>query len=161
MMTFLDIDGAKETRERLDRYPELEKSRIEAEAIVARGEEGKIQVSEPGSAGIGATLGAVGAGIVGILTGPIILPMLIATGAIAGGIAGHLAGRILPTEDLDRVAQQIPPGSSAWLAVVDAEHAPNVLDVFRGTGARALDIPIDADATNAIREGLLREVTRA
>lgn len=160
MVTFPDVDEAKTTLDRLSSHPGLESAEIEAEALVAREEGGEIHLNEHGSTGIGATFGAVSAGVVGLLTGPIILPILIATGAALGGIAGHLAGRVLPEEDLERVAARLPPGSSAWLAVVDARHAPNVLDAFRDTDGRALDIPFETEAASAIREGLMREITR-
>jgi uncharacterized membrane protein len=161
MVTFPDVRGAKTTRERLRSHPSLESAEVEAEAIVARDDEGEIYLSEHGSSGIGATFGAVSAGVIGLLTGPIILPILIVAGAVLGGLAGHLAGRVLPEEDLERVADRIPPGSSAWLAVVDARHAHNVIEAFRDTGGRTLDIPFETEAASAIREGLTREVTRS
>ncbi len=160
MLSFRDIDAARIAHDEVRLEGMLNAIEIEAEAIVSRDPEGKVHVRESGAAGIGAAAGATTAGIVGLLTGPVIVLLMIAVGGIIGGVAGHFAGRVLPADDLRRVAESLPPGSSAYLAVVDAEFAPAVAEAYARRGADVMEIPIETEIASAIREGIVREVSR-
>jgi uncharacterized membrane protein len=88
------------------------------------------------------------------------LPLLLLVGAVVGGVAGHFVGKMLPEEDLKRVAENLPPDSSAYLAVVDSDHADAVAGAFADEGARVLNIPIETELASAIREGITHSVVR-
>lgn len=145
-------------RLKLDRV--LEGCEIEAEALVSRDDAGGIHYHEKGSAGIGAAAGAVTAGVLGLVGGPVILPIMLVLGAVVGGIAGHFAGQVLPPEDLRKVGGSLPPGSSAYLVVVDAAHANSVADAFSTEGGQVLNLPIRTELSCAIREAVVHSVAR-
>lgn len=152
MCSFDGTDAAAHALDRLKSAHALSECEIEGEAIVSRSPAGKIQWKEKGSAGIGAAVGATALGIVGLMGGPVILPILLVVGAVAGGVAGHFAGLVLPADDLREVAESLPPGSSAYLGLVDTAHAAAVGEAFAAEGARVLDLPIHTDLSNAIHE---------
>jgi hypothetical protein len=106
------FDGADTTAPEVDRLKSdraLSGCEIEGEAIVSRSPAGKIRWAEKGSAGIGAAVGATAMGVVGLVGGPVILPIMLVVGAVAGGLVGHFAGRVLPPDDLKEVAESLPP----------------------------------------------------
>lgn len=160
MLSFREIDGAHKAREEVRNEGMLDAVEIEGEAIVSRDADGKVHVSEDGAAGIGAVAGATAAGIVSVLTGPVVVVLMIALGGILGGVAGHFAGKMLPPEDLRRVAAGLPPGGSAYLAVVGADHAPALAEAYAQRGADVIEIPVETEVASAIREGIVHEVTR-
>jgi uncharacterized membrane protein len=160
MLSFRGMDDARRARDEVRLEGIMNAIEIEGEALVERDADGKIHVHESGAAGIGAVAGATTMGIVGVLTGPVVVMLLIALGGVIGGVAGHFAGKMLPPEDLRRVAAGLPPGSSAYLAVVDARHAPALAEAYAQRGAEVIEIPVETEVANAIREGIVHEVTR-
>jgi uncharacterized membrane protein len=138
----------------------LEGCEITADAVVSRDPTGQIHVHERGAAGIGAAFGAVTAGLLGFMPGPMLLPILIVVGAVAGGVAGHFAGQVLPREDLREVAASLPPGTSAYVVVVDSSHAEQLASAFAALGARVLNVPVETEMSSVIREAITGHVYR-
>jgi uncharacterized membrane protein len=138
----------------------LDQCEVEAEAVITRDGEGHIVVHERGSAGVGATLGMVTAVIIGFVTGPILLPVMMAVGGVAGGVAGHFAGKTLPTTDLRDVGEMLPPDSSAYLAIVDSEHADSLIAAFAEKTPTILDVAVETEICSAIREAVTHRVMR-
>lgn len=160
MFSFNGVETAPRVVREIKMEPDFDGCEVEAEALVAHHADGRIELHEKGGAAVGATLGIVTAGIVGVVTGPVLVLGLIAIGGIAGGIAGHFAGQILPQEDLKEVGESLPRDSSAVLAVVDAAHAECLAGLFQAQGARILDVPVEADLTSAVREGITHHITK-
>ena len=158
LFSFDGTDTARRVLRRLKADHKLDGCEIEGEAFVAHEESGKVKFQEKGSAGIGATFGAVTAGVVGLVGGPYVLLAMVAAGGIAGGLAGHYAGQILPAEDLKEVGEQLPHGSSAYVALIDAEHAPEVAEIFIEEGASVMDVPVEADLSSAVRRAIVRRL---
>jgi uncharacterized membrane protein len=131
---------------------------IQAEAVVWRDEGGGIHVKEKGSAGMGAAFGVATAGVLGLVTGPVFLLVMVAVGAVAGGVAGHFAGQALPADDLQEVAASLTPGTSAVLFVVDEKHADQLIEPFAARGARVVDSPVETELSSMIREGITHHV---
>ncbi len=161
MFSFSGTETAADVLRAVSHDPKFGTCEIEAKAVVVHHPVGRVELHEKGGAAIGATFGLVGAGIVGVVTGPVLVLAFLALGAIAGGIAGHFVARVLPKEDLEEIGESLPPDSSAVLAIVDAEHAECLVDLFRERGARVLDVPVETDLEDAIREGITHHVTRA
>jgi uncharacterized membrane protein len=161
MASFPGEDSAERIVERLRTDGAFEGSEIEGEAVVSRDAGGQIHVHEKGSAGIGATFGAAAGGLIGLVTGPIGLVLMVVGGAVAGGIAGHFAGQAIPVEDLRQVGESLPPGSSAFIAVVDVAHASPLADLFTVEGARVLNVAVHTEVSSALREAVTRRVSRA
>lgn len=152
MCSFDGTDAAARALDRLRSAGTLTDCEIEGEALVSRSASGKIHWKEKGSTGIGAAVGATAMGIVGLVGGPVILPIMVVVGAVAGGVAGHFAGLVLSPDDLREVAGSCPLDSSAYLGLVDTAHAAAVGEAFAAEGARVLDLPIRTDLSNAIHE---------
>jgi uncharacterized membrane protein len=132
-----------------------------AEAVVAHAATGKIHVHEPGAAVVGGAVGAVGGGFLAMFAGPVALPFLLAAGGLLGGVAGHLAGRILPMADLREVAQALPLGSSAYLALVDHEDARRLEAVFVPRGARVVSTEVDSGMAGVLGRDLVTRMPAA
>ena len=66
------------------------------------------------------------------------LPFLLVGGALLGGVTGHLAGRVLPKADLAEVADALPLGSSAYVALVDHDDARRLEELFADREARVV-----------------------
>lgn len=160
MFTFDGTESAKRAHDRLKSDGSLDGCEIEAEAIVSRDREGRVELHERGAAGVGAALGMVTAGIVGFVTGPVLLLAMVVAGGLAGGLAGHFAGQVLPPDDLREVADSLRPGSSAFLAVVDSPHADALVAAFAAEGARVLDVPVETEISSVLREGITHRVSR-
>jgi uncharacterized membrane protein len=161
MCSFDGTDTAGRVVGRLRYDGALDGCEIEGEALVSRDASGRVHYHEKGSPGVGATVGATTMGILGFVGGPVVLPIMVVAGALLGGVAGHFAGQVLPPEDLRRVGQSLPPGSSAYLALVDTAHAESVAEVFEGEQARILNLPVETELSCAIREAVTRTVVRA
>jgi len=161
MLSFAGMDTAGRVLETVKRDGGLENCEVEGDAVISRQPSGKIQLHEKGGAVVGATFGVAAAGILGLVTGPVGLLLMVIAGGVVGGVAGHMAGQILSPEDLKRLAEDLPPDSSAYLAVVDSEHAEELVRAFASEGPRVLNIPVETEIASAIREGITHQVTRA
>ena len=160
MVSYDGVNAAAEAVARVKAAGGLEGCEIEGEALISRDAAGQVHLHERGSAGLGATFGAVTAGLIGVVTGPLGLLVMVAAGGIAGGIAGHFAGQVIPPEDLRRVGEELPPGSSAYLTIVDAAHADGVAAAFEHEGGRVLNIPVETGFASVVREAITHRVTR-
>jgi uncharacterized membrane protein len=161
MASFSSETVAAAVVDRLRAEGAFERCEIEGEAIVSRDLRGNIDVAEKGAAGIGATFGAAAGGLLGLLAGPMGLPLIVVAGAITGGIAGHFAGQAISVADLREVADSLPPGSSAYVAVIDTEHAARLAERFRSEGpANVIDVPVVTELSSVIREGVTGRIRR-
>ena len=133
---------------------------IEGEALISRDPAGQVHYHEKGGSGVGATFGAVTGGMLGLVLGPVGLLIMLVAGGVAGGVAGHFAGQVIPPEDLRKVGESLPPGSSAYLAIVDAAHADGVAQAFAAEGAKVVNIPVETELASVIREAITHRVTR-
>lgn len=161
MCSFQGAQTASSVTSRLKAEGGLAGCEIEGEAMVWRDAAGRVRFREKGSAGVGAAVGATTAGMLGLIGGPVVLPLMVAAGTLVGGVAGHYAGQVLPPEDLRRVGESLPPGSSAYLALVDTAHAAGVAGTFAAEGAQVLDMPVETELSCAIRETVTHSIGRA
>jgi uncharacterized membrane protein len=151
------FDGTGTARDTLQEVKEegaLKDANVLAEAVVDHAPSGKIHVHEPGAAGVGGAVGAVGGGFVAMFAGPVALPFLLLAGGLLGGVAGHLAGRILPMADLREVAEALPLGSSAYLALVDHDDARHLEEIFAPYEPRVVSAPVDSEMAGVLGHDL-------
>ena len=101
---------------------------IAAVAIVIHDADGKITIDEKGDMKTrqGRILGAVGGGLVGMLGGPIGMIVGAVAGAGAGGLAADKIDRGISDDFLKGFADQLKPGSSAIVLLVDHESVPQI-----------------------------------
>lgn len=160
MVSFDGVNAATEAVARVRAAGGLAGSEIEGEALISRDAAGQMHLHERGSAGVGAAFGAVTAGLLGLVAGPLGLLLMVVAGGVAGGIAGHFAGQVIPPEDLRQVGEQLTPGTSAYLAIVDAAHAEAVGTAFEAEGGRVLNIPVETEFASVVREAITHRVSR-
>ena len=160
MSSFEGLDTAARVLAELKAEKALEGCEIEGDALISRDAAGQIHFSEKGSAGVGATLGAVTAGMLGLVGGPLLILVMVVAGGVAGGIAGHFAGQLLPPEDLREVGASLTPGSSAFIALVDTAHADAVADAFAAKGAKVINVAVETGLSSVIREGITHHIRR-
>ena len=120
---------------------------VEADALVSHEANGKVHVHDPGAAVAGTTFGIATATILGLVGGPWVLLAMVAAGGILGGLVGDFAGRIIPADDLARVAEAIPRDSSAYAVLVEEHDVDKVKEVFaeRATGVFTFPVRTEVD----------------
>lgn len=94
---------------------------IEDAALVEKDADGKIHIKDTAnvSTGRGAAIGGVIGGVVGLLAGPAGVVILGGAGAFIGGaISGGDEG--IPDERLQQLGEELEPGTSAVVAVVES-----------------------------------------
>jgi uncharacterized membrane protein len=158
MFGFDGVDTARDTLTDVKEDGRMEDAHVLAEAVVTHAPSGKIHVHEPGAAGIGGAVGAVGGGFIAMFAGPVALPFLLVAGGLLGGVAGHMAGRILPMADLREVAEALPLGSSAYLALVDHEDARHLEEIFAPFEPRVVSAHVDSEMAGVLGHDLVDRI---
>jgi uncharacterized membrane protein len=161
LFSFDGISAARDALTELKAEHELESGHVLADALVSHQPSGKIQVHDPGAAGLGGAMGAVAGGFIAMFAGPVALPFLLVAGGLMGGVAGHLAGRILPRADLAEVAEAMPLGTSAYVALVEHDDAAHLTEMFTAKGARVVATPVDSEMAGVLGHALAEQVAHA
>ncbi|HEX2206368.1 MAG TPA: DUF1269 domain-containing protein [Longimicrobium sp.] len=160
LFSFDGVTAARDALTDLKEEHQLEQGHVLAEALVSHENTGKIHVHDPGAAGLGGAMGAVAGGFVAMFAGPVALPFLLVAGGLLGGVAGHLAGRILPRADLAEVANAMPLGTSAYVALVDHDDARRLEEMFTARGARVVSTPVDSEMAGVLGHDLAEKVVQ-
>jgi|1186.fasta_scaffold20812_2 uncharacterized membrane protein len=161
LFSFDGISAARDALTELKEEHQLEAGHVLADALVSHQPSGKIAVHEPGAAGLGGAMGAVAGGFIAMFAGPVALPFLMVAGGLMGGVAGHLAGRILPRADLAEVAEAMPLGTSAYVALVEHDDAQRLKEMFAARGARVVAAPVDSEMAGVLGHVLAEQVAHA
>ncbi len=132
--------------------------KVVAEAVVIREADGSVHIHEPGKGGKGAAIGAVVGGGIALLGGPIGVLTLAVTGGVIGGVAGHFAGREIPVDDLKQIGAQLPPNSSAFLALVEETDAEAVVNGMKGYKANVVTVTLGDELSGTIAQAKEAEV---
>ena len=110
-----------------------------------------VEVDQEGSAhfpGINRRVQDVGFGVLagsllGLLGGPEGLLVWAVLGAIVGSQVERFRSRPIRTEDLERLAAQMQPDSSAILTLVDDRQAEALIAAMAGYGAKVVIMTVD------------------
>ncbi len=105
------------------RQEEGRASQIEEVALLRKGAQGAVSISEPSDWGLGR--GAALGGMVGALVGVVLGPAALATGAIGaaiGGMTARLHDTGFDNNDLKTLSQALTPDSSALLLATRDTH---------------------------------------
>jgi uncharacterized membrane protein len=132
--------------------------KVVAEAVVIREADGSVTVHEPGKGGKGAAIGAVVGGAIALLGGPAGVLWLAVSGGVIGGVAGHFAGREIPKADLEQIGAQIPPNSSAFLALVEDTDAEAVVNNMKGYTANIVTVTLGDELSGTIAQSTEAEI---
>jgi uncharacterized membrane protein len=137
LAVFEDEETAATVYKDLHQAEKDHKVDLENVALVHKKADGKIELKEEaeklaGEAGIGALVG----GALGILAGPMGVVAFGAMGAALGGIAAKLDDVGFDDSGLNNLGEDLQPGESAIVAVLDSEFNEKLVSEFKSNGAR-------------------------
>ena len=159
VFSFTDTHTADEVVNELKASQKLGGYKVVAEAVVIHEVDGSVHVHEPGESGKGAAIGAVVGGAIGLLGGPVGVLWLAAAGGAVGGVAGHFAVRSIPADDLKKIGEQLPPSSSAFLALVENTDAEAVVNSMSDINANVVTITLGDELSGTIAQAVEADVT--
>jgi uncharacterized membrane protein len=123
---------------------------IVAQAVVEQTDKGKVKVHEPGRGGVGATVGVVGGGLLGLIGGPVGVLAWAAAGGVVGGVAGHYLGRPISKGDLKEIGEAMSPDSSAFLLLLEDTQSEGVVDSMSGYNANVVTLTVGDELSGQI-----------
>jgi uncharacterized membrane protein len=128
LAAYNDPDAAQEDWDAIKALAKDDIIRPLALVLISRdeGEDGKIHIKDNAhEVGVGATVGAVGGALVGLIFPPAFLASAVVGGAMgagAGGLLDHHQKKLIKAD----VERDMPPGSSAILAVFEEQWVEEV-----------------------------------
>jgi uncharacterized membrane protein len=159
--TFDGQDTANQTVKDIKSSGALEGYDIVAQAVVEQDAKGKVHIHEPGRGGLGAAVGAVGGGLLGLIGGPVGLLAWAVGGAVVGGVAGHYLGRPFKKGDLEQIGEAMSPDSSAFLLLLEDTYSEGVVDSMSGYNANVVTLTVGDDLSGEIQSYVAGEATDA
>jgi uncharacterized membrane protein len=145
MATFPSEDGADKAVEQLEQMAKDGSIEIIEAAVVRRSVDGEASVTQVGipSAKSWAGKGALIGGIVGIIFPPSLIGgALVGAGLGAGG--GAIAKAALANDELKQAADDLEPGTSSFMAVIDQKWLKELTKAMEGYSKLA-EHTLDAD----------------
>ncbi len=102
-------------------------------ALISKNDEGKIKIEETAELTVakGARRGAIITGVLAVIYPPSLLVSLVAGGAI-GALAGRIRDTGIKNPKLKEIADQITPGNSAVVVLVDDDSTLSVQNALIG-----------------------------
>jgi uncharacterized membrane protein len=158
---FAGQDTASQTVKEIKSSGVLEGYEIVAQATIDQDAKGKVKIHEPGRGGVGATIGAVAGGALGLIGGPAGVLALAAAGAAVGGTAGHYWGRAIPKSDLEELGEALTPDSSAFLLLLEDTYSEGVVKSMAGYNANVVTLTVGDDLSGQIASYTAGEATDA
>jgi uncharacterized membrane protein len=159
--TFDGQDTANQTVKDIKSSGVLEGYDIVAQCVVEQDAKGKVHIHEPGRGGLGAAIGAVGGGLLGLIGGPVGLLAWAVGGAVVGGVAGHYLGRPFKKGDLKEIGEAMSPDSSAFLLLLEDTYSEGVVDSMSGYNANVVTLTVGDDLSGEIQSYVAGEATDA
>lgn len=143
-------DAASQNLKEIKSSGVLDGYKIKVQAVVDQDENGKVHIHEPGHGAWGATLGAAGGGLLGLIGGPAGLLAWTLGGAVMGGLAGKYAGRPIAKGDLQELGSALTPNSSALLLVLEDKDTEKVINDLQGYNAQVVTLTLGDDLSGEI-----------
>jgi uncharacterized membrane protein len=127
---------------------------IQNAAVLRKDAKGKLHIKETADmgGGKGAALGGVAGAAIGLLAGPALL-VPAAVGALLGGLAAKLRDSGFSDERLKALGENLRPGSSAIVAVVEHRWVDEVEQAMAEAGADAVTAALGADIATQLEAG--------
>jgi uncharacterized membrane protein len=151
---FQDEKAAKEALKNLKQAQKDKLIKIENAAVLHKDEKGKLHIQETADMGgkKGAALGGVAGAAIGLIAGPALLvPM--AVGALVGGLTAKLRDSGFSDERLKTLGENLKPGSSAIVAVVEHRWVADVEKALEEAGTDAMTAELGADIAEQLEAG--------
>ncbi len=147
---FIGQDTANQTVKDIKSSGVLEGYKITAQAVVEQDAKGKVHVHEPGRGGVGATVGAAGGGLLGLIGGPVGVLAWVVGGAVVGGVAGKYLGRPIAKGNLKQIGDAMQPNSSAFLLLLEDKYSEAVINRMAGYSAKVVTLTIGDELSGQI-----------
>ena len=123
---------------------------IVVQAIVEKNKKGKVSVKQAGKGGVGATVGAVGGGLLSLIGGPAGLLAWTVGGAVVGGIAGKHLGQPIAKGDLKELGEALTPDSSAVLLLLEDVYTEAAVDGMSGYTANVVRLTLGDELSGEV-----------
>ena len=159
--TFDGQDTANQTVKDIKSSGALEGYDIVAQAVVEQDAKGKVHIHEPGRGGLGAGVGVVAGGLLGLIGGPAGLLAWAVAGGVVGGVAGKYLGRPIKKGDLQEIGQAMSPDSSAFLLLLEDTYSEGVVDSLKGYNANVVTLTVGDDLSGEIQSYVAGQATDA
>jgi uncharacterized membrane protein len=125
---------------------------IVAQAIVEQDPKGKVHIHEPGHGGVGAAVGAVAGGLLGLIGGPVGLLAWSVGGAVVGGVAGKYLGRPFSKGDLEEIGEAMSPDTSGILLLLEDTYSEAAVSSMSGYNANVVTLTVGDELSGQIAQ---------
>ncbi len=151
---FQDEKSAREALKALKQARKEKLIGIQNAAVLHKDAKGKLHIKETADmgGGKGAALGGVAGAAIGLIAGPALL-VPAAVGALVGGLTAKLRDSGFSDERLKTLGENLKPGSSAIVAVVEHKWVAEVERAMAEAGADAVTAALGADIANQLEAG--------
>jgi len=153
LAAFKDENGADQALEQLKAAKKERLIAIDNVAVLRKDPSGKLHVKEPTDMGPGrgAAIGGVLGGLTGLVFGPVGLALV--GGAAIGGVIAKLHDSGFKDDRLRQLGENLPPSSSAILAVIKHIWVAELADELQKAGAEVVTEQLGADIAAQLKEG--------
>lgn len=151
---FQDEKAASEALKGLKQARKEKLIGIQNAAVLRKDEKGKLHIQETADlgGGRGAALGGVAGAAIGLIAGPALL-VPAAVGALVGGLTAKLHDSGFSDDRLKKLGENLKPGSSAIIAVVEHKWVAEVEAAMAEAGAEAVTAALGADIAAQLEAG--------
>jgi uncharacterized membrane protein len=151
---FQDENAAREALKGLKQAQKEKLIKIENAAVLSKDAKGKLHIKETADMGgkKGAALGGVAGAAIGLIAGPALL-VPAAVGALIGGLSAKLRDSGFSDARLKTLGENLKPGSSAIIAVVEHSWVAQVEQAMKEAGADAMTAALGADIAAQLEAG--------
>lgn len=151
---FQDEKAAKAALSSLKQAQKEKLIKIENAAVLQKDAKGKLHIKETADMGgkKGAALGGVAGAAIGLIAGPALL-VPAAVGALVGGLSAKLRDSGFSDARLQTLGQNLKPGSSAIVAVVEHRWVAEVEKALAEAGTDAITAALGADIAQQLDAG--------
>nr|NIV37256.1 DUF1269 domain-containing protein [Anaerolineae bacterium] len=125
---------------------------IVAQAVVEQDAKGKVHIHEPGHGGLGATIGAIGGGLLALIGGPAGVLAWAVGGAVVGGVAGKYLGRPIKKGDLKEIGEALSPDTSALLMLLEDVYTEAAVDSMAGYNAQVVTLTVGDELSGELAQ---------
>ena len=153
LAAFNDEQGAEAALEALKEAQKEHLIDIDNTAILRRDKEGKLHIKEAKDmgGGRGAVVGGVAGAIAGVVFGPLVLAA--AGGAALGGLVAKLHDSGFDDKRLKQLGENLQPGTSAIVAVIEHVWVTQLEEELRKAGADVATEALGADIAEQLKAG--------
>lgn len=143
---FNSEDSARRALNQLKMAQSEQRIEIQDAAVLRKDRDGKLHIKETSDwgTGKGAAIGGVAGAAVGLIAGPALL-VPVAVGALIGGLSAKWRDSEQRDDRLEKLGQDLKPGSSAIIVVAGSASVDEIKGAFQEAGGDTLVEQLGAD----------------